>query len=113
MELKDFISTALIDIVEGVQESKKLLGENQNCICPIVKNCMGGSSLKEFDHTQGLHHKTVHFDVAVTIENKNTKNGKIGIKVCGLEAGIGKAGDAAYSSTSRIKFDIPIAFKVE
>lgn len=116
MELKEFIKTALVDIVKGVNESKQMLGENSDCICPFVNRYVinnEGKAKGEFDHANGLHHQVISFDIAVTTESTGTNGGKIGIKVCGLEAGVGKSADVTNASTSRIKFHVPIALKTE
>jgi hypothetical protein len=116
MELKEFIKTALVDIIEGVQEAKKALNENGACICPFVHtnpSKEGVKSMEKFDHFHGLHHQTVHFDIAVTTENTKTNGGKAGIKVFCFEAGIGGNFDISNATVSKIKFLVPIALKTE
>ena len=110
MELKEFIKIALVDIIEGVSEAKQLLNENTDCVCPPS----GPAYLKDAKLVRdmhGLYLQEVYFDIAVTTENVGTNAGKIGIKVWGLEAGIGKTSDTTNAIVSRIKFQVPIGLK--
>lgn len=118
MELKEFIKTALIDIVQGVYEAKKNLDEQYNygCICPdsgvsrITCKELNDNAIVAKDN-QLIYQQKIDFDVAVTTENTGTNGSKVGIKVFGLEAGIGKNSDVTNTAMSRIKFHVPIALK--
>jgi hypothetical protein len=117
MELKEFIKTALVDIIQGVYEAKSNLDEQYKygCICPEAgEGRLTSNELVDNIVTNDqsiIYQQKVDFDIAVTIENTGTKGGKVGIKVLGLEAGIGKNSDVTNTAVSRIKFHVPVALK--
>lgn len=110
MELKQFISTAIVDIIRGVEESRKELGnELAKCICPVMNAAYAAQKTKiEYDSTRGLYYQQIDFDIAVTAESKDNAGGKAGINVLGLTASIGTDANVTNVSVSRIKFSIPI-----
>lgn len=110
MELKEFIKTALADIVSAVRETQEEVKEYAT-IAPLMSRGEKESSVLMKDGV--AHVSNIDFDVAVTAETKeNTENGlKAGIKVAGiLNFGVGSKGDATESSQSisRIRFSIPV-----
>lgn len=110
MELKEFIKTALADIVLAVRETQEEVKEYAT-IAPLVTKGEKESAILMKDGV--AHVSDIDFDVAVTTETKeNTENGlKAGIKVASvLNFGIGSKGDATESSQSisRIRFSIPV-----
>ncbi len=111
MELKDFIKTALIDLITGVDEAKLVLkDQGGSFVCPPL----GHAYRKEFDlqfDAHGRYYQKVEFDVAVTVENTDTGGAKAGIKVMGLEASLGGNLTANSSTASRVKFHVPIALQ--
>ena len=105
MELKDFIKTALTNLVEGVSEAKESLNDN---ICPSV----GHAFLQKTSLVQdinGRYIETVQFDIAVTTENATNASAKAGIRVMGVGAGVDGMTESSHTSVSRIKFQVPIA----
>lgn len=110
MELKEFIKTALTDIVSAVRETQEEVKEYAT-IAPLVTS---GERTSAVEMKDGIAHvSNIDFDVAVTTETKeNTENGiKAGIKVASiLNFGVGSKGDAMETSQniSRIRFSIPV-----
>ena len=90
MELKEFIKSALKDIVDAVEEIRK-------------------DSSRDMYLTTGKEQRTVEFDIAVTIEDSSSGTGKAGIKVFQLVEGGGEVSSAQKnSSISRIQFGVYI-----
>lgn len=84
MELKEFVSNALTQIAQGVQEAIDASNGKGYLVSPSNGN-------------NGNTH-TVHFDLSVETE----KEGKANIRVV--------AGGVSERSTNRISFDIPMSY---
>jgi hypothetical protein len=101
MELKYFIKSSLLQIMEAVNEAQ---GEWQN------KTDGKGAINPAWDSTDRLkdHTQIVEFDVAVTSENSKSGKGEAAIKI--LSAKFGAAGEikSGDGTVSRLKFTIPI-----
>jgi hypothetical protein len=61
MDLKDFIKTALVDIVQGIDEARSELDSKANYICPIF-------SILDAPKTsiRGVYYQEAEFDIAVS-----------------------------------------------
>ena len=111
MELKEFIKTALMDIVSAVKETQEEVKEYAT-IAPLTDS--GGEKSSAIKQKDGVAHvSNMDFDVAVTTETKgNTENGiKVGIKVASVfNIGASSKDNATETSQniSRIRFTIPV-----
>ena len=106
MELRDFVTESLVQIQEGVQEAIHRImrspSQNAGKINPLWTDRTGSSSWRDYV-------QKVEFDVAVTVTDKQGREGKAGIKVFEVaELGGGSSKSTEQSSVSRIKFTIPI-----
>lgn len=91
MDVKDFVSETLMQIVQGVVEAQTHTKDKGAVVVPY----------HDF-------HKTVNFDVAVTVVEGKETTGKAGISVWSIGAGVGGKSESSSSTVSRIKFDIPV-----
>lgn len=110
MELKEFIRTALTDIVSAIRETQEDVKEYAT-IAPLMT--IGEKTSAILMKNGVAHVSNIDFDVAITTETKeNTENViKAGIKVVSaFNFGVGSKGDTAETSqsVSRIRFSIPI-----
>lgn len=109
MELKDFIKTALTDIVEAVKEAQDSVKDIAT-IAPYTE----GSKVTHIKTPDGYANiSNIDFDVAVTTETtEGTSSGiKGGIAVAGIFNIGGNGNEEAaekYQNVSRIKFTIPV-----
>lgn len=109
MELKQFISQALADIVQGVLDAQLVLGANGKYINPELSTQQGTHEKHgKLVSIQGQLVQTVEFDVAVTATEGTDTKGGIGV-VAGVFA-LGSQGQSSeeISAISRIKFSVPI-----
>lgn len=86
MDLKDFVSTTIADVLNGVKESKELSGKTVQLI-PGVNN-------------------GIQFDVAVTVSEEKTSGGKAGVKVVGIGGEGAHERTVSKETVSRIKFTV-------
>ncbi len=109
MDLKEFIKTALVDIVEGIEEAKSELDKRANHICPPMGSAYANKFEIQLNSFNGIYYQQAEFDVAVTVENTTDGGAKAGIKVLGfIEANVGRNTSSNSSTISRIKFHVPI-----
>ena len=112
MELKDFVSESIKQIIDGVNEAKRYAGENGGMINPRRWGWNSTNVQAKFDRTTGAAIETIEFDVAVTaIDGTKTKGG-IGVFMGAV--GIGSQGQSenSHSSVSRLKFSVPVVLPV-
>ena len=109
VELKEFISQALADIVQGVLDAQQVLGANGKYINPELSTQQGTHEKHgKLVSIQGQLVQTVEFDVAVTATDGAGTKGGISV-VAGVFA-LGSQGQSSeeISAVSRIKFSVPI-----
>ena len=109
MQLQDFISQSIQQIVNGIRQSQQ---ENKTDARINPSGLKLGSSLKQqelYDFENQMLLSSVEFDVAVTAEETTGTKGGIGIFVGAVGVGSQGKTDTRSSSVSRIKFTVPIA----
>ena len=90
MELKQFVTSVLKDVVDAVEETRR-------------------ESSRDMYLKSSKDERTVEFDIAVMVEDAISSNGKAGIKVFQIvEGGAGVSKELKNSSVSRIKFGVYI-----
>ncbi len=115
MNLKDFISESLVEIVEGITDAKKRINSKDAKIAPEVDNVFtesqtGGTNLAIGWGVDGNIIHSIEFDVAVTATEGTETKGGVGV-VAGIFA-LGSQGKSQenHQSISRLKFLVPISF---
>jgi len=93
MYIKEFIKESLRQIVEGVKEVQSEVADKSQ-IAPI------GNQLER-----------VEFDIAVTVDEEQTKDKGAGLSVYCIKVGASGQTSASISSAHRIKFSVSINFE--
>lgn len=109
VELKEFISQALTDVVQGVLDAQQALGDNGKYINPELSTQQGTHERHgKLVSIQGQLVQTVEFDVAVTATEGTGTKGGIGV-VAGIFT-LGSQGQSSeeISAVSRLRFTVPI-----
>jgi hypothetical protein len=110
MELQQFITDALVEIVEGVKNAQKNLQGNGEINPSPIGSASSFESKSSFI-THGRKIGTfVDFDIAVTATEGTGTKGGIGVFVGSI--GLGSQGQSTESNStvSRIRFQVPITF---
>ncbi len=115
MELKEFVSQSIVEIIEGITNAQSRISNDDTQIVPNVQRLFtqsntGGSNLAlGWDDKGNLIH-TIEFDVAVTATEGSESKSGIGV-VTGV-FGLGAQGKTTDTnqSISHLKFRIPISF---
>lgn len=115
MELKDFISNALTQIVEGVQEAQ---GKVTVLGAEINPSVMGGIDYVAkhgggMETRNGNYAQIVEFDVAVTASEGKGTTGGIGIVAGVINLGSSGQSTSENTSVSRLKFKVPVALPMK
>lgn len=99
--LNDFVKSTLVAIVRGVVDAQ---GETDSLGASVNPRQNGIDG----NHINGTTIQDVHFDVAVTASESTAIDGGAKLNVTVLKAGVGTNSEASESSTSRIKFTVPV-----
>jgi hypothetical protein len=110
MELKEFISRSLVDIIEGVTMAQAATLEHAKAGGMGSIHPIGPAINPKMFSGDDSAVKIVDFDVAVTVTEgiSSEVEGKAGISVIGLNAQLQQ--ESSHSKVSRIKFQVPIRF---
>ncbi|MFA5206640.1 MAG: hypothetical protein WC708_19750 [Lentisphaeria bacterium] len=109
MELKDFVSQTLSQIIEGIEDAQLNKGTT-------AKINPSGLRMGEKIHSMFFDFNThtiianIEFDVAVTTEEAKGTKGGIGVLVGAITLGAQGQSDTKNTSLSRIKFSVPVSF---
>jgi hypothetical protein len=104
VELKEFVSEVLQQIVMGVKSAQEVVASTGGAVNPAMDSGTAGT----FDRRSGTPIQNVHFDVALsTAEGTKTKGG-IGVVVATFALGSQGQSEASTSSLSRITFSVPL-----
>lgn len=106
MELKDFVSDSITQIMEGVKEAQQKGKELGGSVVPFSYNVQGNRTI--LDSTNQRLISTLSFDVAVTATETTDKGARGGIKVMSIQLGGEANNNVTSGSTSRLCFEIPI-----
>ena len=110
MELKEFVSQALAEIIQGVLDAQSTLGANGKYVNPSLYSSPPTIAQLGFLTSKAGQQpvQNVEFDVAVTISTAEGTKGGIGV-VAGIFA-IGSHGQSSSENValSRLKFSVPI-----
>ncbi|WP_133170080.1 hypothetical protein [Kumtagia ephedrae] len=101
MNLKDFVRTTLLEIMEGVASAQQEWNSRPNS--KGVINPVFGSVQEAHKYT-----RTVKFDVAVTVSEAKEGSGNAGLKIWSVELGASGALSSGNSTVSRVEFEIPV-----
>jgi len=118
MELKDFVKETLLEISSGVAEAQK--EQQSTLINPRVKSQESTSSklyIAEDGAGRGVRGGRildyVEFDIAVTVDKNTETSGKISVLFGAINLNSGGASENKDSSTSRVRFKVPISFSTK
>ena len=108
MELKDFITETLTQMMEGVknaQEKAKRFGAVINP--PSIHKKENTISLGNLGENQRI--QTIEFEVSLTSTSSSDTQKGISVAFAGIGLGSGKGNNEQNAIVNRIKFEIPIA----
>ena len=113
MELKSFVTQALVDIVEGVIDAQKKLqgtGAKINPQYTMMTHSTENHVPWLEDGNNYRHGQIVEFDVSVTASERDEAQGGLGIQVASIInlASVSGKSEDQNSVVSRLKFSVPV-----
>ena len=108
MELKDFVSQTLTQIIEGVKESQIKASELGGIVSPCLTSNHSEMGKQGILSASGRAAQIVQFDVALTVVEGTGTKGGIGVFAGAINLGSSGESKAESTSVSRIKFSVPV-----
>ena len=115
MDLKQFVSETLVQILDGISEArqKATLQKSDAEVAPRIRT-QGTNFINSGMVTSGGHAvQFVKFDVALTVTEGTGTKGGIGVVAGVLNLGTTGQSQSENSSVTRVQFDVPIIFSKE
>lgn len=114
MELKEFVKETIVQVVEGIDEANVALWEKTAFVASA--NLQTNKTFQSTVDKDGRQHYVtdVEFDVAINVQNTETKEGRGKVEILTVLNVGGKGScENTSSSTSRIRFSLPLALPTE
>jgi hypothetical protein len=114
MELKEFVTQTLIQIIGGVKDAQELAAKERASINSERLYLESTGHIKYLDHVVSPIVTKIDFDVAVTTSEESKAQGGGVITIAAI-AGIGSKLEAGSkdSTVCRIQFSVPVALPVQ
>jgi hypothetical protein len=109
VDLKEFVSQTLTQIMEGVREAQSA-STHGGVVSPTLNHFGKLSEVVQTDTGHFAH--MVDFDVALTVEQGSGTKGGIGLVVGPVTLGSTGQSSAQNSSVSRVKFRVPVVLPI-
>lgn len=110
MELKEFIKTAITDIVTAVSELQVELAENGAIVNPPLPHPISNGSVNMGKGNEPIERLT--FDVALTTTEASSADGGVKGGVAIFSAKVGAGLQSSSQNVSRLSFAIPVVLPV-
>lgn len=111
MDLKDFIQTAVTQIVEGVVAAQAAASAHHVAVNPAVEPSGRNGATPTRQAADGSRVSNIAFDVAVIGVDGSSAQGSAKLQVAGTwSARAGAETNAATEHCTRLQFSLPIAF---
>jgi len=109
MELRDFVSETLTQIVEGVTSAQSKANQSGAKINPHLRTSFEQAGKLGFLQTGEGFAQIVQFDVALTVTEGTGTKGGIGVFAGAINLGSSGQSQTESSSVSRVKFSVPLS----
>lgn len=107
MDVKEFVSETLKQVIEGVKNAQEFAVENGAEVEPelaAVSQPIGGPT-KYIGHASK---KEIAFDVAVTAQETEGQGGKAGLRIPYLDLGGSLSAEQTNATVSRVRFAVDV-----
>jgi len=107
MDLKEFVSEAISQVVNGISEAQANTADTSAKVNPeLLKR--GGEPEMGFTPTSAGMASVLQFDIAITAEEGTDTKGGIGVATGVFNLGSAGASSAQSSTVSRLQFSVPV-----
>ena len=109
MQLSEFVSSSITQIIDGVLEAQKYALEKGAKINPLGLSIDNPNAKLPQEYSPDEFGQVIEFDVAVTTTEGNQTKGGAGISIASIaRIGVDAKTDNSNTHVSRLKFSIPI-----
>ena len=109
MDLREFVETSLVQIIEGVRNAQVTANTHAAVVSPGSTTYVeSGGKLGVYGRSSPVPTTMVSFDVAVTADKSGQAGGKVNLMVAGVGLGVESGGHSGTQTVSRIQFTIAI-----
>jgi hypothetical protein len=108
MNLQDFVSETIMQIVSGVKAAQAVSAEHGSKVNPKLMSNYDYASQHGFLWCDSEYAQIVQFDVALTATKESGAKGGIGLFVGAVSIGATKGSNSENTSVSRVKFSVPL-----
>jgi len=109
MDLREFVSETLTQIVEGVKNAQSNATESGATVNPRLSTSHEQAGKQGFLFTGDAYAQIVQFDVALTVTEGTGSKGGIGVFAGAINLGSSGQSQNESSSVSRVKFSVPLS----
>jgi hypothetical protein len=110
MELKEFIKTTLVDIIEGIEMAQNEL-KGKNCVINPAHNPDPKQKRVEGDSAKRIgDNRDVEFEVVLSLSDSTSDKASLGVWFANMGIGAQRKTDETASSVTSVKFSVPIVY---
>lgn len=113
MRLQEFITNSITEIITGVKNSQEFAEKNGARVNPSSIKLIGNNKTTYWDDFNKMAGQEIEFDILVTIKEEGQTEGKAGIFVTFLKAGISDKDSTENIISNRIRFSVPIFLPIQ
>jgi len=108
MDLQDFVSMTLTQIISGVKSAQTAAHEHGGVVNPCLNSGTVESGKQGFLWCKSGYAQVVQFDVALTVTEGTGSKAGIGVFAGAVNLGAAGQSKSEQSTVSRIKFAVPL-----
>ena len=109
MELKEFVSETLTQIVAGVSQAQNDVSQKGATVNPKDVVFREGVAIVVVSGPKPITIQNIEFEVSLTETEGNQAGGRIGVFFGSIGVGAHASKDSGSNAINRVKFSIPIA----
>lgn len=110
MQVKEFVSETLKQVIEGVKDAQPRATELGGAVNPKGLRYLDGSSGAVQHQETTRIGQEIEFDIAVTVAETDEAKGGLGLMIATFGLGAQVKTSSAEQLVNRIKFRIPVIF---
>lgn len=112
MELKDFVSNTISEIIEGIVAAQARVQAHGAFVNPgnLMRSTQDVGQSALWDNRNNNYARPISFDVALTVEEGTNTEAKVGVVAGILNLGAGGASENKQLAVNRVQFTVPVLF---
>lgn len=104
MDLREFISTVLVELVRGVEVAQAQLSDSKATINPLGLK----AEIALCENKETPQFTNVEFEVAVEVQSKGAHGGSFGVQMAVIKMGLDENTSKSEAQINRLRFSVPV-----